>query len=89
MIEYRERVVDTEGAPVPESPATGEMPAYMALAAQYGISNDMDIGSSSTHDQTIEQEYQLYITAPLAAKNIDIIKFWEVSHGADILYVSG
>ena len=85
MIEYRERVVDTEGAPVSKSPATGEMPVYMMLAVQYGISDDMDIRSSSTHEQTIEQEYQSYITAPLAAKNIDIIKFWEVSRGADLI----
>ena len=80
MLEYREDTATEEVAPS-TSKESSEIPRYMSLAAKYGIRDEMDIGSSSsTSDQTIEQEYQSYITAALSPKTIDIIKFWEVSH---------
>jgi hypothetical protein len=93
MIEYREREIVTapeeEQSIPPTVPGTREMPAYMSLAVQYGITDDdMDIGHFSAQEQTIEQEFQSYITAPLSPKNIDIIKFWEVSTGANFIYIS-
>ena len=76
MREYREReIAATPDQSVP--PATAEVPAYMSLAAQYGVT-DMEIGDSGIGDQTIEQEYQAYIMAPLSPKTMDILKFWEV-----------
>jgi hypothetical protein len=52
---------------------------YMSLAAQYGLGDEMQIGSTTAHHQaTIEQEYLSYITAPLSSVSMDIIKFWEV-----------
>jgi hypothetical protein len=84
MVEYRQKaaiaaLAATESAaPVSEATvASGEMPKYMSLAAQYGL-EDMDIGASNSPEQTIEQEYQAYITAPLSPKSMDILKFWEV-----------
>ncbi|OBZ73092.1 Zinc finger BED domain-containing protein 4 [Grifola frondosa] len=54
--------------------------AWTMLASQYGL-DDMEIeGSATTHEeQTVEQEYSAYTTAPLSAKGTDIIKFWEIS----------
>lgn len=50
----------------------------MTLAHRYGIADEMEIGESSKTTQSIEQEYQAYITSPLSPKNVDILKFWEV-----------
>jgi hypothetical protein len=50
----------------------------MMLAAQYGIADEMGFSDSGIREQSIEQEYQTYITAPLSLKNVNIIKFWEV-----------
>jgi hypothetical protein len=59
MVEYWEQEIAT--TPGQESiPAAGPstlMPAYMSLAAQYGIT-DMEISNPGICDQTVEQEYQ-------------------------------
>lgn len=79
MLKYREG--SKEGlAPTPEVDAadsgTEEVEKYFLIAAQYGL--DMDIGESEGIEQTVEQEYQAYITAPLSSKTVNILKFWEV-----------
>lgn len=81
MLQYREKATSS-GEPFTETPeAPSEVPRYMTLAAQYGLGDDMDItGSGATNEQTIGQEYQGYITAPLSKKDVDILKFWEVSN---------
>jgi hypothetical protein len=53
------------------------MEKYFSIADKYGI-DDMDIGESGESEQTVEQEYQVYITAPLSSKTVNILKFWEV-----------
>jgi hypothetical protein len=53
-------------------------PKFMSLAAEYGLP-DMKIGGSHSNQQTIEQEYDAYVTSSLSQENVDIIKFWEVS----------
>ena len=77
MAEYR--AVAGAELPVPPSavPGTDEMPAYMTLGAQYGIADEMDI-AANPGQQTIEQEYQAYITAVTSPKTINILGFWEV-----------
>jgi hypothetical protein len=40
--------------------------------------DEMGFGDSGIREQSIEQDYQTYITAPLSLKNVNIIKFWEV-----------
>jgi hypothetical protein len=53
--------------------------AYMELAAQYGLPNDMIIGNPcETQQQTVDQEYQAYVTAPCSPKDVKPLKFWEV-----------
>lgn len=78
MQEYREKtageLLQTDLDP---ADTTKDPPMYMSLAHQYGIADEMEIGESSETTQSIEQEYQAYITAPLS-KNVDILKFWEV-----------
>jgi len=49
----------------------------MTLAERYGLGDDMNIGGPSDTDQTIEQEYQAYVTA-VRSSFTDILKFWEV-----------
>jgi hypothetical protein len=80
MREYREKMSSPAGESTGTSdpPGTEDMPRYMSLAAQYGIADEMEIGESNRLMQTIEQEFQAYITATLSAKNVDILKFWEV-----------
>jgi hypothetical protein len=84
MLAYREKAgANRDDEPLPDAGATssdsGKIPGYMSLAKQYGLHDDMDIGDSGGHEQTIEQEYQAYVTAQLSPKNVDILKFWEVS----------
>ena len=81
MVEYREKnkkegPAQTLGADAAD-PGIGEMAKYFSIAADYGI-DDMDIGESGGDEQTVEQEYQAYITAPLSLKTVSILKFWEV-----------
>ena len=80
MVEYWEREIATilgeESVPA-AGPSTSVVLAYMSLVAQYGIT-DMEIGNPGICDQSVEQEYQAYITAPLSPKTMDILKFWKV-----------
>ena len=50
---------------------------YMSLAEQYGL-DGLTIGEPGGQEQTIDQEYQGYITAPLTLKSVSTLKFWEV-----------
>ena len=53
-------------------------PAYMHLARKYGLA-DMQLGALRDQNaQTLEQEYQSYITAPLSPEGTDSLRFWEV-----------
>jgi hypothetical protein len=80
MLEYHEKVpaqpVQTSESDAGD-PGAEEMPKYTSLVAKYGL-DDMDIGESEGNEQTIEQEYQAYIMAPLSSKTVNILKFWEV-----------
>lgn len=81
MLEYHERIEKEGPAQTPQADAadqgTGEAEKYMTIAAKYWI-DDMEISESGGIEQTVEQEYQVYITAPLSPRNIIILKFWEV-----------
>jgi hypothetical protein len=56
------------------------IPAYVSLAAQYGLS-DMDFESSEDiQGQTVEKKYQPYVTAAYSKPGTDMLKFWEVSN---------
>jgi hypothetical protein len=78
MNQYREKLKGTAGESTQNPLPTEDMPRYMTLADQYGIADEMEIEESSEASQTIEQEYQAYVTAALAQKTVDILKFWEV-----------
>jgi hypothetical protein len=81
MLKYREKAhIPNEVSYFSETlPSAKDVPAYMSLAAQYGIDNDMDFGNSGQDEQqTIDQEYQAYVTASCSPKGTDILKFWEV-----------
>lgn len=80
MLEYREKAALCS-IPSGLNANTGhsEIPAYMSLAVQYGLSEEMDLGVSDASEPTIEHEYQAYITAPVSPKTMNILKFWEVN----------
>lgn len=89
MTKYRARITAIESdrglvGPL-SSLALEEPPAFMSLAEQYGLTDeDLDASEPDDHGvQTIEQEYQAYITAPLCAKGTPIIRWWEVSQKTD------
>ena len=83
MLEYRKRIEGTAKSPEADAAALGsgdtEIERYMEIAAHFGLS-DMEIGESpgAKQKQTIDQEYQAYITAPLENNTVNILKFWEV-----------
>jgi hypothetical protein len=81
MLEYRENAATEEEQP-PKA-LSSAAPQFMSLAEQYGLGDEMEIGSGTgTEEQTIEQEYDSYVTAALSAKTTDILKFWEVSQNS-------
>ena len=67
-----------EALPTQTWTSRGEMPRYMSLAERYGLGIDMNIGGLDETEQTVDQEYQAYITAVLSS--IDILKFWEITN---------
>jgi hypothetical protein len=69
-----------EESPPPKATTTGEIPACVELADSYGISNEMDIGNLNQKDQTVDEEYQAYVTAQCSLMGTDILKFWEVGY---------
>jgi hypothetical protein len=83
MTTYRKNTANKEPT-IPETPANpGDgrgLPSYMSLAAQYGLGDNMTPGSSGSDNnkQTLNQEYQAYVTAPLSPVNFEPLKFWEV-----------
>ena len=80
MIKYHTQAISPEEPSGPRSPAAdGNAPAYMSLSEQLA-DDDVDF-ASGVGKQTVEQEYQAYITAPLSPKTMDIVKFWEESNG--------
>ena len=53
-------------------------PAYMHLAQKYSLA-DKELGALWDHNtQTLELEYQSYITVPLSPEGTDTLRFWEV-----------
>jgi hypothetical protein len=85
MREYREKA-GTETPFEPPPTVTEERPRFMMLAQRYGLSDDMNIGGSNETEQTLEQEYQAYVTATRSA--VDILKFWEVMILFNSIYIS-
>lgn len=81
MQEYRQDISTASEQSIPASayPNVRGVPTYMSLTAQYDLEDNMTIGTSGAQEQSIEQEYQAYITAPLSPKKTPILKFWEVS----------
>ena len=81
MQEYCQRISSASEQSMPASacPSVRDVPTYMSLTSQYDLEDDMSIGASGMQEQSIEQEYQAYITAPLSPIKMPILKFWEVS----------
>ena len=53
---------------------------FMSLASQFLVEDEVNFEELGNNKQTIDQEYQAYMTAPLS--RMSILKFWEV--GTDI-----
>ena len=78
MAEYHEQIKARAPATAIVTVEPIVAPAYMHLVQKYSLA-DMQLGSSRDQDaQTLEQEYQSYITAPLSPEGTDSLRFWEV-----------
>ena len=78
MIKYHQGITTatTDSSLLRTAAALSHIP-IMGLADKYGL-HDMSISNPSDPQmQTIEQEYQGYVTVPLFSTT-DILKFWEV-----------
>ena len=82
MYEYRkEAAPDDEELPPqsPARPARGHAQSYRSLAAEYGAKPRKRTGKKpSGNRQSVEEEYQAYVTANLSPEEVDNLKFWEV-----------
>lgn len=63
MLEYRTNATTTAEEHSTSTATDEQLLRYTSLAEQCGIFDEMDIGDNTTHNQTVEQEYQAYITA--------------------------
>jgi hypothetical protein len=88
MTEYRQEAAAKAAATARQGRTTttvtppstsAEIPAFMGLAQRYGMA-DMRLGPDPVnHDvQSVEQEYQAYVSAAPSPVATNIIKFWEV-----------
>lgn len=79
MKEYRTRLgIDSEATSQKKSAIdSGNTPGYVLLADMYGLDNDMKVGSGGRLGQSVDQEYNEYVSAVLSAPSVDILKFWE------------
>ena len=88
MFEYREKATANNEVEEPHFPDNRAYPGvvgdtYMELGAQYGLDDDMTIGNpGDNRPQTVDEEYQAYVTAQCSSKDVTSLKFWEV--GGDI-----
>lgn len=87
MLEYREAkkkleeaAASSDTAPAPATPEPDDAPAFMSLAERYGLPGMGFANDEDTDEQTVEQEYQAYVTAPLSRKGTNILKYWEASY---------
>lgn len=89
MLEYREKATnsDDEEPLIPDNRAYSEDVGepYMDLAAQYGLGDDMTISNpGDNRQQTIQEEYQAYVTALCLPRDVSPLRFWEVG-GASLV----
>lgn len=57
----------------------GVVPAYDNIAEQYGVEEDPDDVDMSPLEQSVDDEYAAYMTAPRSPKGTDLIRFWQLS----------
>jgi len=80
MVQYRQDAPgEPTAGPSQPRPVARRPPTFTKLVDKYLDLGDMRISDSSgLQMQTIEQEFQAYVTAPVCADGTDIVKFWEV-----------
>jgi hypothetical protein len=80
MKEYRDRSKSTHGGLASSSssqPLNNQPEKWQTLDQQYGLEDMYELeGEDDT--QTLEQEYQSYVTAALSKPGTDIVKYWDV-----------
>jgi len=82
MLEYREakKKLEEAAASGDAAPEPDDAPPFMSLAERYGLCDMGFANAEDTDEQTVEQEYQAYVTAPLSRKGTNILKHWEASY---------
>jgi hypothetical protein len=78
MMDYRTAINSSQPSTSAAAPSmTTTAPKFTTLASRYGMT-DMRLLDASPEVQTVEQEYQAYITGALSPHTTDLLKFWEV-----------
>ena len=55
-----------------------QAPAYTTLAEMYSLDDMYFSTPDIVEEQSLEQEYQAYVTAPLSLARTDTLRIWEV-----------
>lgn len=88
MTEYRLRAAQTAPTVQVDGPAALE-PSIGDLGKSYGLDDDYMIWSNTTSgDQSIEQEFQAYVTQPQIGNEITNLQYWKVSQFAGLWLIS-
>jgi hypothetical protein len=80
MSEYRKQAKVADSLAATSTPNPALIPAYGGLAERYGLEDMSFQDDAYKRDQSVEQEYQGYVTAVLSPMSINILKFWEVRY---------
>ena len=78
MAEYCKKSADSEDEERPVQDmdcSSNHVSRHMSLAAIYHIEEEMKTGDVDEDAQTVEQEYQVYITGALFTKTVDVLKY--------------
>lgn len=78
MRKYREQFRSRLNTPDPSSALEppGNPESWHTIHSQYGLDDMEFIGIKQ--ETSVDQEYMLYITSPIASATIDLVSFWEV-----------
>ena len=89
MLEYHEKAAhrhEEEEEPLLDesSPNLGDSghpsgEAWMSLMKQYGIESEMSTDNRDNNTQSVDEEYNAYVTAQCSRPGTDILSFWSVS----------
>lgn len=70
-------------SPAPHVPTTLSVDPIERLGASYGIGDEMVFSHATNEAQSVEQEYQAYITEHQSAGAVPVLTYWKVSSSTE------